>query len=94
MEAGDRSMVSTRISLEDDEYERVKQEAEVYGISVAEFLRRAVRNAIPVRRPLPSSGEKPWMKYAGDVESGDPHSSQHIDDVIDGADDVVYDAKD
>ena len=80
-------MVRTQVNLDEEEYERAKKEAQLLGISVAEFVRRAVRQA------LPPAGGKPWMKYAGDVESGDPHSSQHIDDVIYGADDV-YGAKD
>lgn len=78
-------MVEIPISLTEEEYKRAKEEAEVYGISVAELLHRGVQYVIPVRRPLPANGENPWMKYAGMVESGDPHSSQHIDDVIYGA---------
>jgi hypothetical protein len=81
-------MVRTQVSLDETDYELAKREARLLGISVAEFVRRAVRQA------LPPPAEKPWMKYAGDVESGDPNSSQHIDDVIYGADDVVYGGKD
>jgi hypothetical protein len=81
-------VVRTRISLDEEEYERAKNEARLMGISIAEFVRRAVRQA------LPPPTEKPWMKYAGMVESGDPDSSQHIDEVIYGADDVVHGAKD
>ena len=29
-------------------------------------------------------GEGPWMRYAGFVESGDPHSSQHVDEIVYG----------
>jgi Ribbon-helix-helix protein, copG family len=77
-----KSMVRTQVNLDEDEYERAKREARLRGITVAEFMRRAVRRA------LAPQGEPPWMKYAGDVDSGDPHSSQHIDDVIYGPDDV------
>jgi Ribbon-helix-helix protein, copG family len=82
-----KSMVRTQVNLDEDEYERAKREARLLGISIAEFVRRAVRQA------LPPEGEPPWMKYAGMVDSGDPHSSQHIDDVIYGPDDI-YGAKD
>ena len=47
-------------------------------ISVAEFVRRAVRNALPPR------GEGAWMKFAGLVESGNSHSSQSIDEIVYG----------
>jgi hypothetical protein len=58
-----------------------KKEAAALGISLAEFIRRAVRERLPV------SGEAPWMKYAGFVESGNPHSSQSLDDIVYGAKD-------
>ncbi len=74
-------MIRTQISLDKEEYEAAKREAAVLGISVAEFVRRAVREALPAR------GQGPWMKYAGFVESGNPASSQSIDK-------VVYDSKD
>ncbi len=48
------------------------------GISLAELLRRSLRST------LPFDESRPWMRYAGMVESGDPHSSCRIDDVIYG----------
>jgi hypothetical protein len=48
------------------------------GISLAELLRRSLRSVIPVDQ------SKPWMRYAGMVESGDPESSRRIDDVVYG----------
>jgi hypothetical protein len=74
-------MIRTQISLHKDEYDLAKTEAKALRISVAEFIRRAVREQ------LPASGEGPWMKYAGFVASGDPHSSQSIDDLIYGTKD-------
>jgi hypothetical protein len=74
-------MIRTQISLEKEEYELAKKGARALGISVAEFVRRAVRQA------LPPAGEGPWMKYAGLVESGDPHSSRSIDDLVYGTKD-------
>jgi hypothetical protein len=73
-------MIRTQISLDEEEYKLAKKGARDLGISVAEFVRRAVRQALP-------PGEAPWMKYAGDIESGDPHSSQHIDDIVYGTKD-------
>jgi len=73
--------IRTQISLDKDEYDLAKAQAAALGISIAEFIRRAVREQLPVR------GEGAWMKYAGFVETGDPRSSQAIDD-------LVYSAKD
>jgi hypothetical protein len=72
-------MIRTQISLPEDEYRLAKQQASAQGISIAEFVRRAVRQALPVKR------EKPWMRYAGLVESGDPHSSRNVDEVVYGS---------
>ncbi len=69
-------MIRTQISLEAQEYKLLKREAAAQGISIAEFVRQAIREK------LPRAGERPWMCYAGDIESGNPQASQHIDDVI------------
>ena len=74
-------MIRIQVSLDDREYALAKKEANSIGISVAEFIRRAVRDK------LPASGEPPWMRYAGMVESGDPRSSQSVDDVVYGSND-------
>jgi hypothetical protein len=71
-------MVRTQISLSREEYDAAKQEAERLGISLAELLRRSLRNT------LPADDSKPWMRYAGMVESGDPNSSQRVDEVVYG----------
>ncbi|MBX7147988.1 ribbon-helix-helix domain-containing protein [bacterium] len=71
-------MIRTQISLSQDEYKSAKREAEKRGLSLAELLRRSLRSIIPV------SKEKPWMKYAGMVDSQNPNSSQEIDDIIYG----------
>lgn len=71
-------MIRTQISLDAREYERAKEHARTLGVSLAEFVRRAVREA------LPPAGEAPWMKFAGFVESGDPSSSQSVDDLVYG----------
>lgn len=71
-------MVRTQISLSEEEYAAAKAEAERRGISLAELLRRSLRSLLPV------DDEKPWMRLAGMVESGDPSSSQRIDEVVYG----------
>jgi len=48
------------------------------SLPVAEFVRRAVCQV------LPPAGEGAWMRYAGLVESGDPRSSQSIDELVYG----------
>ncbi len=71
-------MIRTVVALDETEYKQAKREAKLLGISIAEFVRRAIRERLPV------TGDKPWMRYAGLVESGDPASSQSIDDVVYG----------
>jgi len=71
-------MVRTQISLTEQEYDAAKREAARLGISLAELLRRSLRPLLPV------DVSKPWMTYAGFIESGDPEASQRIDDVVYG----------
>ncbi len=71
-------MIRTQISLTEQEYKAAKGEARRLGISLAELVRRSLRGMLPV------SDEPPWMRYAGMVESGDPQSSQRIDDLVYG----------
>ena len=71
-------MVRTQISLSEHEYDTAKREASRLGISLAELLRRSLRTI------LPADESKPWMKYAGMIETGDPRASQKIDDVVYG----------
>jgi hypothetical protein len=71
-------MIRTQISLSEDEYRMAKKEAKRLGISLAELLRRSIRSVLPVDESAP------WMRYAGMVETGDPRSSQKIDEIIYG----------
>jgi hypothetical protein len=71
-------MIRTQISLSDAEYRAAKLEAKRLGISLAELLRRSLRSIVPV------NVSAPWMRYAGMIESGDPHSSQRIDEIVYG----------
>jgi hypothetical protein len=71
-------MIRTQISLTRAEYLAAKREAERLGIPLAELLRRSLRNL------LPADESRPWMRYAGMIESGDPEASRKIDDVVYG----------
>jgi len=71
-------MIRTQISLDEREYKLAKEQAARLGISVAELMRRALRQVLPLER------KAPWMRFAGFVESGNPQSSQSIDEVIYG----------
>ena len=71
-------MIRTQISLSQREYRSAKREAARLGISLAALLRRSLQ-AI-----LPADESKPWMRYAGLVDTGDPKSSQKIDEVVYG----------
>lgn len=69
-------MIRTQISLSEDEYKAAKREAARLGVSLAELLRRSLRTM------LPAGESKPWMRYAGYIETGDPKSSERVDDVV------------
>lgn len=71
-------MVRTQVSLNEEEYEAAKREAGRLGISFAELVRRSLRQLLPVDE------SKPWMRFAGMVESGDPEASRRIDEVVYG----------
>jgi len=63
------NIIRTQLSLDEHEYAAAKTEAQALGISVAEFVRRAVREALPPRE------ERPSMKFAGFVETGNRRSN-------------------
>jgi hypothetical protein len=71
-------MIRIQINLSEQEYEAAKDEAERLGISLAELLRRSLRTHVP------SGDELPWMRLAAMVSSGNPDSSQQIDDLVYG----------
>ena len=74
-------MIRTQVGLDKKECDLAKVEAAALGISLAEFIRRAVRERLTI------SEEEPWMKYAGSIETGDPNSSQSIDEIVYGSKD-------
>ena len=53
-------------------------EARRRGISLAELLRQSLLTE------LPADENKPWMRMAGMVGSGDGRSSQTVDEIIYG----------
>ena len=71
-------MIRTQVSLSKAEYAAAKREARRLGISLAELLRRSLRAVLAVDE------SKPWMRFAGMVETGDRRSSRRIDDVVYG----------
>jgi hypothetical protein len=73
-------MIRTQISLDEKEYKLAKKSAKAQGISVAEYVRRAIRQTL--FSSTTSDRSRPWMRFAGMVKSGDPNSSQMIDDVV------------
>jgi hypothetical protein len=70
-------MLRTQISLDADLYERARAEAARRGISIAELMRRALAAQLASR-----SSDRPWMHFAGTLDSGDPGASASIDDVV------------
>jgi hypothetical protein len=74
------TVIRTQISLDEEAYREAKAAARRQGISLAEFLRRAVAAALGPRRPR----DRPWMRYAGVVASGDPGASRSVDEVVYG----------
>jgi hypothetical protein len=71
-------MIRTQVSLSREEYRAAKREAKRLGISLAELVRRSLRAVLPVE------DSAPWMRFAGMIESGDPNSSQRIDEIVYG----------
>jgi len=73
------NVIRIQVSFDEQDYALAKKEAAALGISLAEFVRRAIR------RVLPPSAKPAWMRYAGLVESGNPRSSQSIDEIVYGS---------
>jgi hypothetical protein len=71
-------MIRTQVSLEPEDYQAAKEEARRLGVSVAEFVRRAVARSLGDRR----RAKRPWMRHAGIVASGDPDSSSRVNEVV------------
>jgi hypothetical protein len=72
-------MLRTQISLDRAMYRRAKAEAARQGVSLAELMRRALAAQLGSVEP-----ERPWMRYAGVVASGDEAASRTVDEVVYG----------
>ncbi len=72
-------MIRVKVRLDEDECELAKAGAATLGISLAEFIRRAIR--VQLGRPQ----IRPWMHYAGFIETGNPRSSTSIDEIVYGS---------
>lgn len=72
-------MTRTQVSFDEATYRRAQEEAHRQGVSFAEFCRRAVGRAL-----AESAEDKPWMRFAGALESGDPDASASVDAVVYG----------
>lgn len=73
-------MIRTQVSLDPEDYRAAKEEARRQGVSIAEFVRRAVARSLGERRRT----KRPWMRFAGIVSSGDPHASSTVNEVVYG----------
>ena len=73
-------MIRTQISLDPEMYRGAKAVARRKGISLAEFLRRALSAALDE----PKRAGRPWMRYAGALASGDPDASRSVNAVVYG----------
>ena len=83
-------MTRTLVSLADKDYRAAKKAAKREGISFAEYMRRALAVALARSHAGPTGGQAgeapamPWMRHAGCLRSGDPHSSETVDEVVYG----------
>jgi hypothetical protein len=73
-------MIRTQISLDPADYRAAKEEARRQGVSIAEFVRRAVARSLGARKPA----SKPWMRFAGIASSGDRDASSSVNEVVYG----------
>jgi len=86
------NMIRTQISLDAKEYALARREAKALGISIAEFVRRAIREQLPSNGGHASGAASgaisgAWMRYAGFIQSGNPRSSASVDEIVYGAKD-------
>jgi hypothetical protein len=72
-------MIRTQVSLDRHLYRAARAEARRRGISFAELCRRALAKELPVKE-----GDRPWMKWSGILDSGDPNSSRTVNQVVYG----------
>jgi hypothetical protein len=71
-------VIRVQFRLAEAEYEAATREARRQGISVAELIRRSLCAALPI------DTSKPWMRFAGMVQSAERESSARVDEVVYG----------
>ena len=72
-------MIRTQVSFDKGLYERARRIAKRRGVSLAEMCRRGLAIAL-----AEDASEKPWMRHAGTLLSGDPKASSSVDAVVYG----------
>ena len=73
------NMLRTQITLSEALYARARAEAERQGVSIAEFVRRALAAQLHG-----ADDRQPWMRHAGAQASGDAAASRSIDAIVYG----------
>ena len=71
-------MIRTQVSMSEEEYRAAKRRQSDSVSRSQSCCGSSLRNV------LPADESAPWMRYAGMIESGDPHSSQRIDEIVYG----------
>ncbi len=69
-------MIRTRISPDEELYERARKQAQKLGISLAELVRRGLEQVVAEK-----DADKPWMHFAGSL-NGNPEDSVTVDAVV------------
>lgn len=72
-------MTKAEIALEPELYEQAQEEADRRGMSLTELVQKILREAL---QEAVEELEKPWMRYAGIFDSGDPNASQTVNEVV------------
>jgi Ribbon-helix-helix protein, copG family len=72
-------MVRTQVSLDANVYRRAQAESRRLGISLAEFVRRALDRALGEQAP---PREKPWMRFSGSISGRIDESENELIDAM------------
>ena len=77
-------MIRTQVSLDERMYRRAQAAARREGISLAEYVRRALGRALKPEK----ESERPWTRWTGAIRGGGPDASDpdEIDRVVYGRD--------
>ncbi|HEX2689424.1 MAG TPA: ribbon-helix-helix protein, CopG family [Kofleriaceae bacterium] len=80
-------MIRTQISLDEKVYQRAQAAARKQGISLAEFVRRALGKVLEPEKVVKVT-DRPWSRWTGSIRGGGSHASDpdEIDRVVYGRD--------